>query len=59
MGDASLSSLLSSLKLSAPDVKEIVATAKGGEYQLACQMHFELTHPGWSSMDLKIVSSFI
>ena len=56
MSDAGLGSLLSSLKISAPDVKEIAGMAKAGGYQLACQRHFEVTHPGWNSMDLKIVS---
>lgn len=57
MGDAGLSSLLSSLKISSPDAKEIAGMAKAGGYQLACQRHFEVTHPGWNSMDLKIVSN--
>lgn len=56
MGDAGLSSLLSSLKISSPDAKEIAGMAKAGGYQLACQRHFEVTHPGWNTMDLKIVS---
>ena len=55
MSDAGLGSLLSSLKISSPDVKEISGMAKAGGYQLACQRHFEITHPGWNSMDLKIV----
>ena len=46
MPDNQLSSLLSSLKLSAPDVTEIAALAKTSNYQIACQRHFDVTHPG-------------
>ena len=46
MPDNQLSSLLSSLKLSAPDVTEIAALAKSSNYQIACQRHFDVTHPG-------------
>ena len=31
-------------------MKEIVALAKSSNYQLACQKHFDVTHPGHQSM---------
>jgi uncharacterized linocin/CFP29 family protein len=37
-----------------PQVKEIVTLAKsGGNYQLACQKHFDVTHPEHSQMDIR------
>lgn len=54
-GDAQLASMLTSQKLGMSEVKEIVALAKGGSYQLACQKHFDVTHPGHYQMDLKTV----
>lgn len=51
--DGQLVQMLSGLKLGLPEVKEIVTLAKHGpggaanaaNYQLACQKHFDLTHP--------------
>ena len=59
MGDSQLSAMLSTLKISQPDAKEIVGIAKTSQYQLACQKHFEITHPGHQNMpNLKNVSAF-
>lgn len=49
-GDSQLVAMLSSLKLNECDVKDILALAKGptgGHFQLACQRHFDLTHPDY------------
>jgi len=44
--DAQLTAMLSALKIGGSEVKEIVDKAKKeGHYQVACQRHFELTHP--------------
>jgi hypothetical protein len=56
MGDNQLGSLLASMKIASTDVKEIVTLAKSSNYQLACQKHFDITHPGHYDMDLKVVS---
>lgn len=48
--DNQLTALLSSLKLGATDVSEIAALAKSSNYQLACQKHFDVTHPGHLNM---------
>lgn len=56
--DNQLTALLSSLKLGATDVSEIAALAKSSNYQLACQKHFDVTHPGHLSMpELKVTSN--
>jgi DNA primase large subunit len=53
--DNQLTALLSSLKLGATDVSEIAALAKSSNYQLACQKHFDVTHPGHLNMpELKV-----
>lgn len=57
MGDSQLSSLLSSLKIGAADAGEIKELAKTSNYQLACQKHFDITHPQHHTMDLQIVST--
>lgn len=44
--DSQLAGLLNGLKLSVPDAKEVIGIAKSGNYQLACQKHFDITHPG-------------
>ena len=31
-------------------VRDVVMLAKSGNYQLACQKHFDITHPGHSAM---------
>ena len=44
--DVQLTSMLSALKIGGNEVKEIVDKAKKeGHYQIACQRHFEITHP--------------
>lgn len=45
--------MLTSLKLSNADSSEIKSLAKSSQYQLACQRHFDVTHPGHT-----IVSAF-
>lgn len=44
--DGQLANLLSGMKIGTMEVKEITDLAKNGNYQLACQRHFEVTHPG-------------
>ncbi len=57
MPDGQLASLLMSMKLNSTDVKSILDTSKKeSNYQLACQKHFDITHPGHYDMDLKLVS---
>jgi len=51
--DDALAAVLNSLKLSNTDSSEIKSLAKGSQYQLACQRHFDVTHPGHT-----IVSTF-
>lgn len=59
MPDNQLASLLMSLKLNNTDIKSIIETAKKeSNYQLACQKHFDITHPGHYEMDLKLVRLF-
>ncbi len=50
MGEGQLTALLSSLQLNPTDVTEIVKTAKSGNFQIACQKHFDVTHPGHLQM---------
>jgi DNA primase large subunit len=52
MDNVPLSALLSSLNIGGNDVREIVTLAKSSNYQVACQKHFDLTHPGHASMGL-------
>lgn len=52
MSDNKLSDLLASLKIAMPLVSEIKELAKSGNYQLACQRHFEVTHPRYQEMKL-------
>jgi hypothetical protein len=55
MPDAQLHALLGSLKLGSGDISEIQGLAKGSNYQMACQKHFDVTHPGHMSMvELKV-----
>jgi hypothetical protein len=56
MPDTQLGSLLVSLKIGAADAKEIVSIAKSGHYQVACQKHFDVTHPQHETLGLKNVS---
>ena len=52
MNDSELISVLGSLKISTNDTKDIVETAKKqGHYQVACQKHFDITHPNHQQMD--------
>lgn len=34
----------------------MLKTAREGKYQVACQMHFDATHPGHLGMNLETVS---
>lgn len=60
MSESQLSGLLTSLKISNSlnDVNDIVTLAKGGNgqaghhYGLACQKHFDLTHPEHNKMGI-------
>merc|ERR1719487_429876 len=52
MPDGQLAALLASLKLGHSEVQDIVRTAKSGNYQVACQKHFDITHPGHLSMNI-------
>mmetsp|Transcript_21947 Transcript_21947/g.36751 ORF Transcript_21947/g.36751 Transcript_21947/m.36751 type:complete len:529 (+) Transcript_21947:67-1653(+) len=52
-GDSQLAAMLGSLKLGAQEVSDVSQLAKSGNYQLACQKHFDITHPDHLSMDLK------
>lgn len=52
--DQQLIAQLNGLKLSGPDVHDIVKLAKSSNYQLACQKHFDVTHPGHLEMDLGV-----
>lgn len=58
MGDNVLAGMLGGMKLSSSDVKEIVTLAKTSNYQLACQKHFDITHPGHYDMQLPVVSNY-
>ena len=40
-------------------VKEIVALAKGSNYQVACQRHFDVTHPGHQQLQDLAVSEIV
>lgn len=51
MGDGQLAALLTSLKIGMTETKDIVNLAKTSNYQLACQKHFEITHPGYLQME--------
>lgn len=51
MSDSQLAGLLNGLKLGGSDVKDIVGVAKSGNYQLACLKHFDVTHPGYQTME--------
>jgi DNA primase large subunit len=54
MGDNQLVNTLLALKISPSDTKDIVTLAKSGSPQLACAKHFEITHPGYQSMQLQV-----
>lgn len=54
MGDNQLVNTLLALKISPSDTKDIVTLAKSGSPQLACAKHFEITHPGYQSMQLQM-----
>ncbi len=55
MGDRQLEATLGSLKLGAPQIREIVGLAKSSNYQLACQKHFDITHPDHQEIDPKVM----
>ena len=41
--------MLSSIKIGSDDIKKIVSKAKEGHYQIACQEHFDITHPDFAT----------
>eukprot|EP01038_Epipyxis_sp_PR26KG_P013149 gene13149-17617_t len=55
--DAQLSGMLAAMKINSNDAKDILNLAKTSNYQVACQKHFDVTHPGHGSMDLKLNDS--
>ena len=57
--DSQLAALLGQLKIGGSEVKEIVTLAKSGNYQLACQKHFDVTHPGHQTMEIRGVRTYI
>jgi DNA primase large subunit len=52
--DQQLVAQLNGMKLSSPDVNDIMKLAKSSNYQLACQKHFDVTHPDHLKMDLGV-----
>ena len=54
--DSQLGLLLSQMKIGSEATREIVNLAKTSNYQLACQKHFDVTHPNFQALDLKMVS---
>mmetsp|Transcript_7554 Transcript_7554/g.7649 ORF Transcript_7554/g.7649 Transcript_7554/m.7649 type:complete len:156 (+) Transcript_7554:1-468(+) len=50
MGDSQLTAQLGALKIGGKEVKEIVDLAKSSNYQVACQKHFDVTHPAQPSV---------
>jgi DNA primase large subunit len=57
LSENQLASSLSSLQLNPSDVQDIVNTAKSGNFQIACQKHFDLTHPGHLQLPMKVSQS--
>ena len=55
MPDLQLNATLMAVKLNPNDIKDIMGLRSGGHYQLACQKHFEISHPNYSSLDMKMV----
>jgi DNA primase large subunit len=51
--DSQLTAALNSLKLNSSDVSEMVSLAKTGNYQLACQRHFNIMHPEHQDLDIQ------
>lgn len=54
--DAQLGTLLMGLKIDGSEAAEIGKIARAGSFQLACQRHFDVTHPGHLAMNLASVS---
>jgi len=52
MPENQLASMLGSLSLGGKDLQDILAKAKGGHYQVACQLHFDATHPDHQKMQI-------
>lgn len=52
---ATLGKMMSDMKIesSSTHVSDMIKLTKGGHYGLACQKHFDLTHPGASKLDIK------
>ncbi len=52
MPENQLVSLLGSLSIGGKDLQDIVGKVKGGHFQVACQYHFDITHPEHQKMQL-------
>jgi DNA primase large subunit len=48
--DEHLSALLSQLRIGSMEKQQILSKAKASHYGVACQMHFEAIHPGYTTM---------
>ena len=51
--DSHLLAQLQGLKLGGPEIKEIMDAAKNNDYQVACQIHFDHTHPSHRQHNIK------
>lgn len=53
MGDSQLTVLLNNMKIPTSDVKDMMELKASGHYQLACQRHFDVTHPDHKNYGIK------
>jgi DNA primase large subunit len=53
MPENQLVSLLGSLSIGGKDLQDIMGKVKNGHYQIACQLHFDITHPDHLNMQLQ------
>lgn len=51
MGDSQLVAQMSLAHINTNDAKEMMQLRSNGHYQVACQKHFEIFHPGYQYMD--------
>ena len=51
MPEKQLVALLGSMSIGGRDLNDIVEKVKGSHYQVACQKHFDVTHPGHEKLD--------
>jgi len=52
MPENQLVSMLGSLSIGGKDLQDIMGKVKGGHYRVACQQHFDITHPDHQNMKL-------